>query len=59
MGHQSSSTAILGRGGAVMPMFIGLAVGHQKQIIPKVDMFREPADASALVEATPRAQAAE
>ena len=47
--------------GAVMPMFIDLAVCRQKQMIPKVDMFanRLTSTYSALVEASPRAQAAE
>jgi predicted amidohydrolase len=47
--------------GAVMPMFIDLAVCRQKQMIPKVDMFanRLTQTYSALVESSPRAQAAE
>jgi hypothetical protein len=47
--------------GAVVPMFIDLAVCRQKQMIPKVDMFanRLPHTYSALVTASPRAQAAE
>jgi predicted amidohydrolase len=47
--------------GAVMPMFIDLAVCRQKQMIPKVDMFanRLTQTYSALVETSPRAQAAE
>jgi predicted amidohydrolase len=47
--------------GAVMPMFIDLAVCRQKQMIPKVDMFanRLTETYSALVESSPRAQAAE
>jgi len=47
--------------GAVMPMFVDLAVCRQKQMIPKVDMFanRLTQTYSALVESSPRAQAAE
>ena len=47
--------------GAVMPMFIDLAVCRQKQMIPKVDMFanRLTQTYSALVEPLPRAAAAE
>jgi len=47
--------------GAVVPMFIDLAVCRQKQMIPKVDMFanRLPHTYSALVTASPQAQAAE
>jgi len=47
--------------GAVMPMFVDLAVCRQKQMIPKVDMFanRLTQTYSALVEVPPRAQAAE
>lgn len=47
--------------GAVMPMFIDLAVCRQKQMIPKVDMFanRLTQTYSALVESSARAQAAE
>ena len=47
--------------GAVMPMFVDLAVCRQKQMIPKVDMFanRLTQTYSALVETSPRAQAAE
>jgi predicted amidohydrolase len=47
--------------GAVMPMFVDLAVCRQKQMIPKVDMFanRLTQTYSALVETPPRAQAAE
>ena len=47
--------------GAVMPMFIDLAVCRQKQMIPKVDMFanRLPQTYSALVATSARAQAAE
>jgi predicted amidohydrolase len=47
--------------GAVMPMFVDLAVCRQKQMIPKVDMFanRLTQTYAALVEASPRAQAAE
>jgi predicted amidohydrolase len=47
--------------GAVMPMFIDLAVCRQKQMIPKVDMFanRLPQTYSPLVATSTRAQAAE
>jgi predicted amidohydrolase len=47
--------------GAVMPVFVDLAVCRQKQMIPKVDMFanRLTQTYSALVETPPRAQAAE
>lgn len=47
--------------GAVMPMFVDLALCRQKQMIPKVDMFanRLTQTYSALVESSPRAQAAE
>jgi predicted amidohydrolase len=47
--------------GAVMPMFIDLAVCRQKQMIPKVDMFanRLTQTYAALVEPPPRAEAAE
>jgi predicted amidohydrolase len=47
--------------GAVMPMFVDLAVCRLKQMIPKVDMFanRLTQTYSALVEVPPRAQAAE
>src|SRR5262249_56335519 len=47
--------------GAVMPMFIDLAVCRQKQMIPKVDMFanRLPQTYAPLVATSPRAQAAE
>jgi predicted amidohydrolase len=47
--------------GAVMPMFVDLAVCRQKQMIPKVDMFanRLTRTYSGLVESSPRAQAAE
>jgi predicted amidohydrolase len=47
--------------GAVMPMFIDLAVCRQKQMIPKVDMFanRLTRTYAALVESSPRAEAAE
>jgi predicted amidohydrolase len=47
--------------GAVMPMYIDLAVCRQKQMIPKVDMFanRLTKTYSALVESPPRAEAAE
>src|SRR5262249_42159030 len=42
--------------GAVMPMFVDLAVCRQKQMIPKVDMFanRLTQTYSALVESSPR-----
>jgi len=47
--------------GAVMPMYIDLAVCRQKQMIPKVDMFanRLTNTYSALVESSFRAEAAE
>ena len=47
--------------GAVMPMFIDLAVCRQKQMIPKVDMFanRLTRTYAPLVESSPRAEAAE
>lgn len=47
--------------GAVMPMFIDLAVCRQKQMIPKVDMFanRLTETYSPLIESGPRAEAAE
>jgi predicted amidohydrolase len=47
--------------GAVMPMFVDLAVCRQKQMIPKVDMFanRLPHTYAPLVAPPPRAQAAE
>jgi hypothetical protein len=47
--------------GAVMPMFIDLAVCRQKQMIPKVDMFanRLTRTYAPLVELSPRAEAAE
>jgi predicted amidohydrolase len=47
--------------GAVVPMFIDLAVCRQEQMIPKVDMFanRLPQTYSALVEPSPCARAAE
>jgi predicted amidohydrolase len=47
--------------GAVMPMFLDLAVCRQKQMIPKVDMFanRLPQTYAALVGASPQAEAAE
>jgi predicted amidohydrolase len=47
--------------GAVMPMFVDLAVCRQKQMIPKVDMFanRLTRTYAALVESSPRAEAAE
>jgi predicted amidohydrolase len=47
--------------GAVMPMFVDLAVCRQKQMIPKVDMFanRLTKTYSPLVEVSPRAEAAE
>jgi predicted amidohydrolase len=47
--------------GAVMPMFLDLAVCRQKQMIPKVDMFanRLTRTYAPLVESSPRAEAAE
>jgi predicted amidohydrolase len=47
--------------GAVMPMFVDLAVCRQKQMIPKVDMFanRLTHTYTSLVTPPPRAQAAE